>query len=224
MATDKEIKKIQLDLDELLLSVDNIDDKEEDIYNLERNIQELNANYDKIDDRYSRLKEEVEEQDDTEVPLLNKLKTIKNDMNKYKKRINEKEEKLAKLKRISKYYEGELEGADKKKAEREILLENQKQVDNQGLIIDSIQENVKAVGTNLNNINTELDSQGQKINRIQDKVIETENEIKKTSRVMGKIERRHNCMKILSLIFLIIFGLFDVAWIVFLVILKFRKK
>ena len=224
MATDKEIKKIQLDLDELLLSVDNIDDKEEDIYNLERNIQELNANYDKIDDRYSRLKEEVEEQDDTEVPLLNKLKTIKNDMNKYKKRINEKEEKLAKLKRISKYYEGELEGADKKKAEREILLENQKQVDNQGLIIDSIQENVKAVGTNLNNINTELDSQGQKINRIQDKVIETENEIKKTSRVMGKIERRHNCMKILSLIFLIIFGLFDVAWIVFLIILKFRKK
>ena len=224
MATDKEIKKIQLDLDELLLSVDNIDDKEEDIYNLERNIQELNANYDKIDDRYSRLKEEVEEQDDTEVPLLNKLKTIKNDMNKYKKRINEKEEKLAKLKRISKYYEGELEGADKKKAEREILLENQKQVDNQGLIIDSIQEKVKAVGTNLNNINTELDSQGQKINRIQDKVIETENEIKKTSRVMGKIERRHNCMKILSLIFLIIFGLFDVAWIVFLVILKFRKK
>ena len=224
MATDKEIKKIQLDLDELLLSVDNIDDKEEDIYNLERNIQELNANYDKIDDRYSRLKEEVEEQDDTEVPLLNKLKTIKNDMNKYKKRINEKEEKLAKLKRISKYYEGELEGADKKKAEREILLENQKQVDNQGLIIDSIQEKVKAVGTNLNNINTELDSQGEKINRIQDKVIETENEIKKTSRVMGKIERRHNCMKILSLIFLIIFGLFDVAWIVFLVILKFRKK
>ena len=224
MATDKEIKKIQLDLDELLLSVDNIDDKEEDIYNLERNIQELNANYDKIDDRYSRLKEEVEEQDDTEVPLLNKLKTIKNDMNKYKKRINEKEEKLAKLKRISKYYEGELEGAEKKKAEREILLENQKQVDNQGLIIDSIQENVKAVGTNLNNINTELDSQGQKINRIQDKVIETENEIKKTSRVMGKIERRHNCMKILSLIFLIIFGLFDVAWIVFLIILKFRKK
>ena len=224
MATDKEIKKIQLDLDELLLSVDNIDDKEEDIYNLERNIQELNANYDKIDDRYSRLKEEVEEQDDIEVPLLNKLKTIKNDMNKYKKRINEKEEKLAKLKRISKYYEGELEGADKKKAEREILLENQKQVDNQGLIIDSIQENVKEVGTNLNNINTELDSQGQKINRIQDKVIETENEIKKTSRVMGKIERRHNCMKILSLIFLIIFGLFDVAWIVFLIILKFRKK
>ena len=56
MATDKELKMIQLDLDELLLSVDNIDDKDDDIYNLERIIQELNANYDKIDDRNRRAR------------------------------------------------------------------------------------------------------------------------------------------------------------------------
>ena len=56
MATDKELKKIQLDLDELLLSVDNIDDKDDDIYNLERIIQELNANYYKIDDRNRRAR------------------------------------------------------------------------------------------------------------------------------------------------------------------------
>ena len=55
MATDKEIKKIQLDLDELLLSVD-IDDKNNNIYNLERIIQELNANYNKIDDRNRRAR------------------------------------------------------------------------------------------------------------------------------------------------------------------------
>ena len=64
MKMDKEIKKIQLDLDDLLMSVDNIDDERDDIYNMERSIQELNANYDKIDDRYSRLKEEIEEQPD----------------------------------------------------------------------------------------------------------------------------------------------------------------
>ena len=110
------------------------------------------------------------------------------------------------------------------KAEREILLDNQKQVDNQGLIIDSIQQNVKAVWTNLNNINTELDSQGQKMNRIQDKVNDTENEIKKTSRIMGKLERRHNCMKILSLIFIIIFGILDLVWPIFLFIYRFWKN
>ena len=117
---------------------------------MERNIQELNANYDKIDDRYSKIKEEIEEQPDNEKPLINKLKSIEYDMNKCKKKITEKEAKVEKLKRMDKYYEGELEGAEKMKAERDILLENQKRVDNQGLIIDSIHENVKVVGTNLN--------------------------------------------------------------------------
>ena len=84
-------------------------------------------------------------------------------MNKCKRKINEKENKLDKLKRISKYYDGELEGVDKIKAERDILLDNQKDVDNQGLIIDSIQENVKAAGSNLTNINNELGLQGEKM-------------------------------------------------------------
>ena len=47
---DKEIKKIQLDLDDLLANIDNIDDNE-DINNLERNIQDFNDNYQKIDNR-----------------------------------------------------------------------------------------------------------------------------------------------------------------------------
>ena len=72
MATDREIKKIQLDLEDLLISVDNIDEKDDDIHNMERNIQELNANYDKIDDRYSRIKEEIEEQTECEKPLIDR--------------------------------------------------------------------------------------------------------------------------------------------------------
>jgi len=219
---DKEIKKIQLDLDDLLMSVDNIDDERDDIYNMERSIQELNANYDKIDDRYSRLKEEIEEQPDCEKPLINKLKTIQNDLKKFKKKMNEKEDKLGKLKRISKFYDGELEGAERMKAERDIMLEDHKTIDNQGLIIDSIQEHVKAVGQNLTNINTELDSQGQKMDRIQEKVIETEDQVKKTGKIMGKMEKRQNCMKILTVIAIIIFALFDFVWIGFLLYHKYK--
>ena len=219
---DKEIKKIQLDLDDLLMSVDNIDDERDDVYNMERSIQELNANYDKLDDRYTRLKEEIEEQPDCEKPLINKLKTIQNDLKKFKKKMNEKEDKLGKLKRISKFYDGELEGAEKMKAERDIMLQDHKNIDNQGLIIDSIQENVKAVGQNLTNINTELDSQGQKMDRIQEKVLETEDQVKKTGKIMGKMEKRQNCMKILTVIAIIIFALFDLAWIAFLLYHKYR--
>lgn len=220
---DKDIKKIQLDLDDLLNTIDNVDDEQDDIYNIERNIKEYNANYDKIEDRYSRLKEDIEEQPDKEKPLINKLKSIEYDMNKCKKKITEKENRLDKLKRASKYFDGELEGAEKMKAQREILLENQKNVDNQGLIIDSIQENVKAVGNNLTNINTELKNQDEKMDRIQDKVIETENEIKKTSKIMSKMERRNACMKALTLIAIIVFGLFDITLLVYFLIRTFYK-
>ena len=158
-----------------------------------------------------------------EKPLINKLKSIEYDMNKCKKKITEKENRLDKLKRASKYFDGELEGAEKMKAQREILLENQKNVDNQGLIIDSIQENVKAVGNNLTNINTELKNQDEKMDRIQDKVIETENEIKKTSKIMSKMERRNACMKALTLIAIIVFGLFDITLLVYFLIRTFYK-
>ena len=108
------------------------------------------------------------------------------------------------------------------KTEREILLENHKDVDNQGLIIKSIQKHVREAGTNLENINNELESQGQKMDRIQENILSTEDEVKKTSKIMGKIERRHNCMKILGFMAAILFGLFDIAWIVILLIWKFK--
>ena len=134
-----------------------------------------------------------------------------------KKKINQE-----KKKRISKLYDGELEGAERMKAERDIMLEDHKTIDNQGLIIDSIQEHVKAVGQNLTNINTELDSQGQKMDRIQEKVIETEDQVKKTGKIMGKMEKRQNCMKILTVIAIIIFALFDFVWIGFLLYHKYK--
>ena len=219
---DKEIKKIQLDLDDLMLSIDKTYD-EDNVYDIERSIQEFNANYDKIDDRYSRLKDEIDEQPEYEKPLINKLKMIQSDMSKCKKKINEKENKLDKIKRKNQYYNGELEGADRMKTEKEILLENQKNVDNQGLMINSIQQNVKEAGTNLLNINTELNSQGQKMNRIQDKVLETEEHVKKSGKIIGKMERRNFCMKVVTIIAIIVFGLLDITWIAFLVIRKINN-
>lgn len=205
-----------------MLSIDKTYD-EDNVYDIERSIQEFNANYDKIDDRYSRLKDEIDEQPEYEKPLINKLKMIQSDMSKCKKKINEKENKLDKIKRKNQYYNGELEGADRMKTEKEILLENQKNVDNQGLMINSIQQNVKEAGTNLLNINTELNSQGQKMNRIQDKVLETEEHVKKSGKIIGKMERRNFCMKVVTIIAIIVFGLLDITWIAFLVIRKINN-
>jgi chromosome segregation protein len=218
---DKEIRSIQLDLDKLLLNIDNANDNE-DIDNMERNLQELNENYESIDNRISRLKEDLDEQPENERPLINKLNSISRDMEKFKKKIEEKNNKLDKLKRENKYFEGELEGVEKKKAEREIVLDQHKEIDNQGDLIDSIHQNVKAAGTNLHNMNNELEDQGQKMERIHETVLNTNEKIKQTGHVMTKIEWRNQCMKVTTLIAVIVVGLFDAVWVGYCLYRKFR--
>ena len=219
---DKEIKKIQLDLDDLLANIDNVDDNDEDIDNMERNIKEFNQNYENMDNRISRIKEEMEEEPDNEKPLINKLKSIANDMDKFKKKLDEKNNKLDKLKRTNRYFDGELTGVEKKKAEREIVLDQHKEIDNQGELIDSIHSNVRQAGDNLVNINNDLNDQGQVMDRIHETVLNTNQKIKSTGKVMSKIERRNQCMKIITLIAVIIFGLFDVAWVGYLCYERFK--
>ncbi len=162
----------------------------------------------------------MEEEPDNEKPLINKLKSITNDMDKFKKKLNEKNERLDKLKRKDKYFDGDLSGIEKKKAEREIALDQHKEIDNQGEIIDSIHQHVKQAGNNLVNINTELDDQGQKMDRIQDSVLDTNLKVKKTGKVLSAMERRNACMKVVSLIAIIILGIFDVAFVGYVVYMK----
>ena len=215
---DKELKSIQSELSSLIMLIEEFDDNNDDTYLIERKIQEFNADYDKIDDKYSKIKERLEEEPENEKPLLHKIKSIEDDMNKCKRKILEKKNKLDQIKLKSQYYNDELEGADKMKAERAILLENQKKVDTQGLMINSIQENVRSAGTNLKNINNELGSQGEKMDRIHEKVIETEDKVKHTSHILNSMERRNVCMKILAWFAIIVLGLLDIAWIIYLIV------
>ena len=82
---DKEIKKIQLDLDSLLNDIDGVEDtNNNNIDDMERNIQEFYENYESIEGRISQLKENLEEEEeDGQKPLINKLKSITNDMDRF---------------------------------------------------------------------------------------------------------------------------------------------
>ena len=93
-----------------------------------------------------------------------------------------------------------------------------KEVDNQGLIVDSIGENIKSANVNLTNINNELQNQGEQMNRIQEKTLETESQVKQTGKIMTKMEGRAKCIQIITCFAVVIFGLFDVVWIVFLLL------
>ena len=109
------------------------------------------------------------------------------------------------------------------KAQREMGLDNIKEVDNQGLIIDSIGENIKGANANLVNINNELQDQGEQMNRIQEKTLETETQVKQTGKIMVRMEGRAKCIQIITFIAVVVLGLFDIVWIVFLIIKNFKK-
>ena len=203
------IASIKRNLDELSII--------KEVYEAEQKLRE-------IEQKIKRTKEEIESiNEDASIsrPLLNSLKSEEKDLkiyeNKYKNLVDYWEKKRRQEELIS----GNLTGANAIKAQRELALENQKEVDNQGLIIDSIGENIKNANVNLVNINNELQNQGEQMNRIQEKTLETENQVKQTGKIMTRMEGRAKCIQILTFLAVFIFGLFDVVLVTFLLIRKF---
>ena len=76
-----------------------------------------------------------------------------------------------------------------------MALDQVKEVEEQGLMLNSIHDNVKGANVNLTNMNVEVKKQGEQIDRIGDKVITIDKSVKKTGETMGEIERRNCCRK-----------------------------
>ena len=184
-----------------------------DLYQAKSLIEKIETIINKINTEISE-----EEDDGNSQPLLKSelydLEIYKNNLNKLKNNWRLKEN-------IEKLKNGELEGADAEEAKRAENLDHMKQVDNQGLIVDSIANNIKDANNNLGNINAELNNQGQQIDSIQKKTNEIENQVNKTGKVMTRIEGRAKCIQILAFMAVILCGLFDVVSLVFLIKKKF---
>ena len=189
-----------------------------ELYEAEQKLRE-------IEQKINRTKEEIESiNEDTSIsrPLLNSLKSEEKDLNIYENKYKTYVDYWERKRKQEELIRGNLTGADAMKAQREMALDNQKEVDNQGLIIDSIGENIKNANVNLVNINNELQNQGEQMNRIQEKTLDTENQVKQTGKIMTRMEVRAKCIQILTFFAVFIFGLFDVALVTFLLIRKFK--
>ena len=159
--------------------------------------------------------------------LLNSAKAEEKDLRIYENHYREKVEMWKSVRAKQDLMEGKLTGADALKAAREVGLDNIKETDNQGLMIESIAENVKGANQNLTNINAGLNEQGEQMNRIQKTTLETESQVKQTGKIMTRMEGRAKCIQIITFLAVVLFGLFDIFWIVFLCIKKFywdKKK
>ena len=212
------IKQVQDRLESIKINLDRLQ-KTNELYEAERIISEITE---KLRVTKKQIEDFQNDESSYSKPLLNSLRSYEKDLEIYEKKFNGQKEKWEQKRREQDLIEGKLTGADALKAQREIGLENMKEVDNQGLIIDSIGENIKTANVNLTNINNELQNQGEQMNRIQEKTLETESQVKQTGKIMTKMEGRAKCIQIITCIAVVVFGLFDVVWITFLIINKFK--
>ena len=118
----EQLKSIDRQLNELKSATD--------LYQAKSLIEKIESLIDKIN------KEISEEEDDGNLQPL--LKSELNDLEIYTNNLNKLKENWRIKENIEKLKNGELEGADAEEAKRAENLDHMKQVDNQGLIVDSI--------------------------------------------------------------------------------------
>ena len=194
------VNSIKNDLEELS-TINELYEAEQKLKEIGEKIRKANSEIEDINSDESSYKK----------PLLNSLKSYEKDLRIYEGKYQNQVQYWEKKRRQEDLVRGNLTGADAMKAQREMGLDNIKEVDNQGLIIDSIGENIKGANANLTNINNDLQNQGEQMNRIQDHTNEIDSQVKQTGKIMTKMEGRAKCIQILAFLAVILVGLADVG-------------
>ena len=221
MVDNESIKDLGFDIESFDRKVNNVNLKE-DIYKNKRVIEELENTCKNL---YNRIEDYDNDINDSSMtsnkrPLLNKLGNLRNDLDIAKNKLNEKKNRWSMEYNKELLLQGNLTGADKIKTERQMILDQHKETDHQGEMINSIASNIKDTNKNLVGINTELKSQGETMNRIQAHVVNAESEVKQTEKTMGKMERRQRCMKCVGGLAVIVVALLDIALLIYWLLVK----
>ena len=214
-----DLKSLSNDIERLKARIERLDENG-DVYQNKNDIETYEKNYNRL---YEKLNDLTEGDSNLEKPLISKVNQCKSDLEIISNVLNRKKEAIKKKYNIELLKGGELSGADKIKTERDMIMDQHKETDYQGNMIDSIASNIKSANNNLVNINTELKNQGEQMNRIHDHVANAESEVKQAEKIMTRMERRQKCMKIVGGCAVVILGIFDVFWLVFWLIKYFGK-
>ena len=225
MVDNDDVKDIGSDVEKFDRRVSSIN-IEADPYRNKQEFEDLERWYQKLSSKIEECDNDIQDSSTTsnKKPLINKLNQYKSGLDIAKNKLNEKKNRWKTQYNIELLKEGKLTGAEKIKTQRDMILEQHKETDYQGNIIDSIASNIKDTNRNLEGINTELKSQGDQMNRIHDHAMNADTQVKQTEKIMTKMERRQKCMKVIGGIAVVIFGIFDIVWLIFWIIRRFAKK
>ena len=175
------LKKLKIQIEKFKNRVDNFKPTD-DVSQNDREINEIEEIISNTDQLLDQIKEDFD--DDEELSgqrqLLDKVQEHKNDFDIIKNSFNKKKEEARQAASQELLMQGKLSGVERKKAERDMALDLNKEVDEQGLMLDSIHKNVLGANENLEVMNEEAKNQGEIINRVGEKVITIDSKVKKT--------------------------------------------
>lgn len=217
-----DIRDLGEDIESFTKKVDNINTQEE-VYRNKDIIEDCENMLQSLNSRLEECESEASYASNKK-PLINKIEQFRRELEIASNRLKEKKNRWQNAYNIELLKEGKLTGVEKIQTEREMIKDAHQETDYQGEIVNSIASNIKGANRNLEGINTELKNQGEVMNRIHDHTGNATNSVKKTDVLMGKMERRNKCMKILGFIGIVVVGLADVSLLIYGLYKKFGPK
>lgn len=220
---DEDIKNFGYKVERLKNKIDTLNING-DFYEISRDIKELKESLEQYFTKADELDADLNDSSEisSKKPLINKLSQNRSDLEISKRKLLEKENQFN-SKNALKRMENST-GADFNKYQRDAILEQHRETDIQGDMINHIGENIRGANQNLGAMQSELKRQGEQMNRIHNTALEADAQVRRTADVMSKMERRQLCMKILGTIATWLFGIFDVALVVYYLFREFGGK
>ena len=213
VSIEKNISEME-DLNSTLeLKIRNIDLN--NLFKAEQDINECRTLLSKFD----RIKKETQE----EINFSNEKYNIKSLMSDYElrlKELNKKDSDFIKKNNEQKLLNGELTGVEAKKATRNMALDQVKQVDKHGLLIEDTANQVNNAVNNLQEINTEINRQGQQIDQIHSTVNNAQTKVKKTDKDIRQMISSQRCMKCALCTLVVLLVLLDAVFGIYLLVKK----
>ena len=207
-----------VDINSIIKEVKDFSKKVNNI-NTDGDLNEVKVRMDELEDEYNELIKNMDEcesdlSENNSSSLLNKLSQYKEDLEIARKKLLQKKETWQTKNSYELLKQGQLTGYEKVKAERDVIMDGHKEIDNQGLMVNEIKNFVIGSNDNLSNINNDLNNQVHIINNIQEKTTNMDKTVDKTSKIMSKIEKRERTSKVVGIIAIIVVGLADIGILV----------
>jgi hypothetical protein len=136
------------------------------------------------------------------------------------KELNKIDSEFIRKNNEQKLLNGELKGIEAKKVERDMVLDQVKQVDKHGLLIEDTANQVNSAVNNLQEINVEINRQGQQINQISNTVDNAQSKVKKTDKDIRQMISSQRCMKCALCFLLILLLILDLTYLIYKLVKK----